>query len=235
MNADFDKNGFISFYEAHHYALMSLDTIDEPIKTSGEFLRKIVSYDMLNSEDLKINRTLSLRQIKKYADLSQKAAIEGLIKKLDLDDDLKPFDLEQLYFTLKEKADSIDSTYGELHDSYKQVKADLWSFIHNNPDYIALYDEYSPQYVLFCTDKDKCNKLLKEINKMDDFQLLKDLYNQKRGLINKYMAAEKKLAKYSRLLELLDDVILMQYFELYAEDSQKEKLAKILACENDGL
>ena len=38
--ADYDKNGQVSFAEAHAYAMIESDTIDVPVRTSGVLLRQ---------------------------------------------------------------------------------------------------------------------------------------------------------------------------------------------------
>lgn len=82
---DYDGDGKISFEEAHAYVILQANTIDLPLKSSGEFLTLWGRYG--NRRDGLLADDASYTEILKAATPVQKAILEGLSKQLDIDGD----------------------------------------------------------------------------------------------------------------------------------------------------
>ena len=80
---DYDGDGAVSFDEAHGYTLLTANTIDMPIKTSGEFLDVESRFANETHPELLAKNT-SYATILTLATPTQKAVLEGLSKQLSL-------------------------------------------------------------------------------------------------------------------------------------------------------
>lgn len=87
---DYNRNGVVSFDEAHAYTVLTADTIDLPISTSEEFLRAHSRFG--NGESSGEASTLLTNQesyalLMKLASPSQRAILVGLSEQLELSGD----------------------------------------------------------------------------------------------------------------------------------------------------
>lgn len=82
---DYNKDGTISFDEAHAYTLITADTIDLPIKTSGEFLKIHGKFGKSGKSDSDLLPDDSPYDVVLgFATASDKAVLEGLSAQLKL-------------------------------------------------------------------------------------------------------------------------------------------------------
>ena len=79
---DYDKDGRISLEEAHAYTILNADTIDVPVKTSGEYLGEESKFGDGSGDLLENDEPYSV--ILKYASPVQKAVLAKLSDKLNL-------------------------------------------------------------------------------------------------------------------------------------------------------
>jgi len=88
---DYNEDGVVSFDEAHAYTLLTADTIDLPIKTSGEFLRVNSEFkgDADRSDDEEAQELLSKEApydtVLELATPFERAVLEGLSAQLELE------------------------------------------------------------------------------------------------------------------------------------------------------
>ncbi len=82
---DYDGDGKISFEEAHAYVILTANTIDLPLKSSGEFLTKWGRYGARRNGLL--TDDASYAEVLKVATPVQKAVLEGLSKQLKIEGD----------------------------------------------------------------------------------------------------------------------------------------------------
>jgi len=79
---DYDRDGVVSFAEAHAFTLLDSNTIDIPAKTSGEFLSVHGKFGKDDSELLTDRE--SYETVLQLASPTQKAVLEGLSEQLGL-------------------------------------------------------------------------------------------------------------------------------------------------------
>ncbi|MCC9658598.1 hypothetical protein LOC70_22555 [Rhodopirellula sp. JC737] len=82
---DYDGDGVVSFEEAHAYTILSADTIDLPVLSSGEYLSIHSRFDEDDPELLKEDESYEL--IHQFATPSQRAILDGLSEQLNLEGD----------------------------------------------------------------------------------------------------------------------------------------------------
>jgi hypothetical protein len=82
---DYDGNGVVSFDEAHAYTVITADTIDLPVLSSGEFLSVHSYFDEDNPDLLRNDESYEL--ILDLATPSQRATLEALSDQLNLSGD----------------------------------------------------------------------------------------------------------------------------------------------------
>lgn len=87
---DYDNDGKVSLEEAHAFVILTANTIDLPLKSSGEFLTKWGKYGKGESDLLPDDAPYS--EILKVASPVQKAVLEGLSEQLDLQGDNRVMD-----------------------------------------------------------------------------------------------------------------------------------------------
>lgn len=79
---DYDGDSRVSFEEAHAYTVLHSDTIDLPIKTSGEFLRQ---HSRLGDQgDHLLGDDVIWKELLQHAAAPQRAVLEGLADELEL-------------------------------------------------------------------------------------------------------------------------------------------------------
>ncbi|MCA9063469.1 MAG: hypothetical protein KDA96_10430 [Planctomycetaceae bacterium] len=81
---DYDRNGVVTFDEAHAYTVLTSDTIDLPITTSGEFLG-IESLFANEAHPELLADDAAWSEILPLATPAEKAVLEGLSQQLNLD------------------------------------------------------------------------------------------------------------------------------------------------------
>jgi hypothetical protein len=79
---DYDGDGRVSLEEAHAYVILNADTIDLPVKTSGEFLR--VESEFGKGESDLLRNAESFETLLKYASPVETVLLKKLSEKLDL-------------------------------------------------------------------------------------------------------------------------------------------------------
>lgn len=85
---DYDRNGTVSFDEAHAYTILSANTIDLPVKTSDEFLRRVSRFAGDGGDDDSaglLSRNADWDSVLELAGPSDRAVLEGLSAQLGLD------------------------------------------------------------------------------------------------------------------------------------------------------
>jgi Caspase domain len=83
---DYNRDGVVSFDEAHAYTLLSANTIDLPINTSGEYLRTASQFGSDEKPEL-LSKNAPFDSVLKLAGPSDRAVLEGLSTQLKLSGD----------------------------------------------------------------------------------------------------------------------------------------------------
>lgn len=80
---DYNQDGVVSFDEAHGFTILTSNSIDLPIKTSGEFLRVHSKFGSPGDEAL-LSKDITYSRLLELANPTQRAVLDGLSAQLEL-------------------------------------------------------------------------------------------------------------------------------------------------------
>ena len=136
---DYDQDGQVSFEEAHAYTVLTSETIDLPVKTSGEYLSEVSRFDEDDERLLKNDAPYST--VLKLASPVQRTVLEGLSKKLNLKGEKRLVDAWEK--TRAERGRNRSRRVPEVENLRRRIAGDLrkrWPSLANlmNPEAIRL-------------------------------------------------------------------------------------------------
>lgn len=224
---DYDKNGEITSYEAHYYALMNADTVDRPVTTSSELLRQL-------NYDWKKEYLLPVYDYK--LDAAEKLALETLSKKvkLDLATSEDPFNLlvditKKTISEIEEKEKQLDELSNITNERYNSILSDAatrFSFLNHLLDLA----EQDPPVTVTVSENNK-RRLNRYLRRHTDYPPLIDLLEKTQQQNDEIVQLKIKKALHMRILYLLETKILE--LALYEAGNQEhiQKYEALLACE----
>lgn len=191
---DYDGDGTVSFDEAHAYTVLTSDTIDLPIRSSGEFLG-IESLFANNQHPDLLPDDADFDSVLNLATPAEKAVLLGLSKQLGLDGDDR-------VSRARREAQSRRRTRGRTRtqdpsaELRQRIARDLkrrWPELANvlNPVSIELLTTRSEEFV-------------RAVENHRDYQRYRELADEEKA---KLSATEQKV-KYERLVRTAENVIL---------------------------
>lgn len=217
---DYDGNGTVSFEEAHAYTVLTADTIDLPIKTSGEFL-SVYSVFGTDDPDLLGNEE-PYSVVLKFASPSERAVLEGLSKQLKLSGENRLVDAykETEKETAPPRGRRTQSPAGQLR---RKIAGDLrrqWPELANvfNPLVLELLTTRSQEFI-------------DAVEKHRDYARYRELADQEQNRPD----PEKSIVKYERFLRFADNVILAENLKRMGDAERIAQFESILALERESL
>lgn len=205
---DYDSDGKVSLEEAHAYVLLTANTIDLPLKSSGEFLTKWGRYGRGESDLLPDDAAYST--IIAAATPVQVAVLDGLSKQLGLDGDNR---VMAAYEQTRNAANDRRSR-GRRGSSQPeaQLKAKIAS--HLKRRWPELSNLMNPGSIELITTRQ--TEFLQAIEKHPDYAKYQALAAKE---IN---SEEKRKVKFERFLRTVDNVI-------FAENLRREKKTELVS------
>ncbi len=196
---DYNRDGHVSFDEAHAYTILSSDTIDLPIKTSDEFLGDQSLFRDTKHPDL-LTRELPYEQVVKFAEPAERAVLDGLSLQLELGGSDRLEAAERMKAQSRSRGRGRfrgrpDDTVSQLR---RKISADLlgkWPGLANlmNPIAIELVTTRSTDFI-------------------HAIEVHPD-YSRYRGLVDnapKVLNEQEKIVKYERFIRTVENVILRE-------------------------
>lgn len=190
---DYDGDGRVSFEEAHAYTILSADTIDLPVKTSGEYLN--IESKFGDAKDGLLDNDEPYSLVLKFASPVQWKVLEDLSKKLNLNGENR---LVDAYEKTKTERRRRRTPTKESVSVRRRIAADVkkkWPELANlmNPKAISLVTTEQDEFVrVIETHRD---------------------YNRYRQLVAKEKAApdaQQTRVQYERFLRVADNVVLAE-------------------------
>lgn len=152
---DYNEDGVVSFDEAHAYTLLTADTIDLPIKTSGEFLRMNSKFDgdVKDSEIELLGKESPYDMVLQFATPVERAVLEGLSEQLELKGNERLKDVSKQLQNRRSSSRSrgrVPTT--ERSRLQREIRADLlkrWPALANtlNPIATELLTERADEFI----------------------------------------------------------------------------------------
>ncbi|GAA4463771.1 hypothetical protein [Novipirellula rosea] len=196
---DYDNDGVVSFEEAHAYTILKSDTIDLPIKTSGEFLGEESGFQDDQHPDL-LPRDLEYSELLKYATPADRAVLEGLSAQLELEGE------HRLEAAERKKDERRPRGRGRSRPTTTDNSASLRRKIANDlrGKWPALANPLNPIGIELMTDRS--DDFIHAIESHPDYAKYRELADANQNSLND----REKLVKYERFIRTAEDVILRE-------------------------
>ncbi len=196
---DYDKDGVVSFDEAHAYTILLSDTIDLPIKTSDEFLGDHARFQNERYSDL-LPRELPFDQVIDLATPSEKAILEGLSRQLELGG------LNRLEAAEERKAQirarGRGRSRGRAEDTQAQLRRKIATDIESR--WPAVTNLMNPLVIDLVTTQSE--EFIRAIETHPDYQ-------RYRGIIDNapdVLSDQERQVKYERFVRTIENAILRE-------------------------
>ena len=216
---DYNTDGKVSFEEAHAYTVLTANTIDLPVKTSGEFLSTYSIFGNNNRQLLTNEEPYST--VLNLANSSQKAVLEGLSEQLELTGENRLVNAWRATETNQNNTRNSRGrrTRNPLTQLRNRIAGDLeatWPELANllNPVAIELVTTRSEEFVA-AVEAHPAYKRYRE---------LKENQSERRD-------PEKRIVKFERFLRIADNVILEENLRRLGDQNRIRQFESIVAAE----
>jgi hypothetical protein len=229
-SCDFDKDGVITFAEAHAHVLLTDDSIDVPTTTSDRFLRLNSDPGASRSGGL-VNAEEMLARLEGLATPSERAVIEGLSKQLSLSGQYR-------YQGAREMADSLQEAHKQNKDKRSELKKELDDVCDRICDGLEvrwpeLHNRWDPAVDRIL--REEGGEVVKAIKSNRNYAEFDRIYIERNELASKDDALEAKWARCQRLMHRLERIALAHNLAKVGDEPTREKFKAILAAESGTL
>ncbi|MGB7346254.1 MAG: hypothetical protein WBD20_18695 [Pirellulaceae bacterium] len=218
---DYDNDGKVSYEEAHAYTILNADTIDLPVKTSGEYLSLVSRFatDKDNKNLLKNDEPFSV--VLKYANPVQKAILNGLSNQLDLNGEDRLIDAWRLSRPQRRRGRSRPAN--ESDPLRQKIAVDIkarWPELANvlNPKAIELITSEQDQFVSAIQQHPRFARYM-ELKKGEESKL----------------SEQHQQVKYERFLRVADNVMMAENLRRIDKPKELAQYEAIVAAERQTL
>jgi len=224
---DFDGDGHVSLAEAHAYVLIHSDTIDLPLTTSDVLVRQF-SKDRgpgLLSADMDFDRLLE------HASSSQRAAMEGLSKVLNLSGNARLLEAQHLADQITSDRKGIQKRRQQRFGDRDQMAALLRSrLLRKWPELANPWDPTAAKLV-----SEQGGSIVKFIQGDRIYGRFDQARSAADDLDNQDLDLERKWAKCQRLIYAIQTIALQANLPRVADASVLERYRQMIADESGTL
>jgi hypothetical protein len=223
---DYNGDGVVSFDEAHAYTILTADTIDLPVKTSGEFLSVHSKFGDDDSELLVNDEPYDV--VWDLATPAQKAILEGLSEQLGLTGQNRLVVAWRATEPRRDQGAGRGRSRGRRPESptgqlRRRIAGDIekrWPELANvlNPGAVELLTSRSDEFV-------------RAIEEHPSFKRYRELTEQSRSA----PSDQEKTVKYERFLRAADNVVLAENLRRMNEPKKLAQYEAIVAAESNSL
>ncbi|MEW4488716.1 hypothetical protein AB1L42_11570 [Thalassoglobus sp. JC818] len=223
---DYNKDGKTTFEEAHAYTILTADTIDLPVKTSGEYLSVYSRFRNNGRPDL-LSDEEPYDTLLKYATPSERAVLEGLSEQLKLTGQDRIVQAWRATDSQpNERRGRRPRSRGpeqQLRQLQHRIARDLeekWPELANvlNPLSVELLTTRQDEFV-------------EAIENHSDF----NRYQTLKKTVENAPDAEKKNVKYERFLRVADNIILAENLKRIGDRERIAEFEEIVKLESGTL
>jgi hypothetical protein len=244
--ADYDKNGQVSFAEAHAYAIIESDTIDVPVRASGALLQQ---YSELSKPTRKAGSAenvtgASNKDAAEFAELKgplsklaatcrpdQRAILAQLTVKLGLGATSTIEDVRKKLEQVEDKIESADSKLSAAtrtrRNALKAVRNELYKI------WPELRAEYAPLAIELASDR--ADEFVGHVQRMPDYDALRDAKKEESELTKASMQVEREKARCERLLQACEYAVLAANLPRIAKPEIVKRYDRLIAMEEGTL
>ncbi len=232
---DYDENGFVSFAEAHAYTILTSDTIDLPIKTSGEYLRSVSKFaDDRDEESELLGKEADYSKVLELAGPVDRIILETLSEKLNLSGEARIATArkEGKRSTRSSRSSRGSFSRGRRGPTSERAKLKMRIAADVKRKWPSLGNVLNPESVELVTTKSK--EFVKAIETHKDYAKYRKLMDAQ-GAASKKLSPTESKVKYERFVRIAENVILSANLESVGSDSEKEAYARLVAGEFSSL
>ncbi len=220
---DYNKDGKISFEEAHAYTILRSDTIDLPINTSGEFLGIESMFQDDKHPDL-LPRDLAYDEVLKLATPSERAILEGLSEQLELSGQDRLSDAERLSNENRSRGRSRGRYRGRSEDPGDRLRRKIASHLRRRwPELANLMNPVSIELVTTRSDE-----FIQAVEGHPDYSRYRELTRAE----SRDLDEREKRVKYERFVMAFENVILRENLLRLGDANAIDHFQKIVENEN---
>lgn len=223
---DYDRNGMVSFEEAHAFAVLRSPTIDIPVKTSGALLRKFSKLGSKKKPELFSAQT-SYDQLFKKASPAQQAILQGLSAELKFNRSDRATEASALASKLEKQRKRLESERKKKDSKSRTVTGEIAKAIKNR--WPELNNRWDPQVANLL--QGEAEALVKFIESHPRFGEMTKLRKQSDKLSDERLSLEKKWCKCQRLLRTLQNVALAANLPKVASPEVQSRYETLIAAE----
>ncbi len=246
--ADYNKDGQVSFAEAHAYAMIESNTIDVPVRTSGALLRKysqvgrptkkrdagaIANKDEnAEANDVEYAEMQGpLATLMEFCRSDRRAILEQLPEKLGLGTQPTVEDVQKRLRGLKDKIatanEKLAAATKTRRDELKKLRTEIYK------TWPELRAEYAPLAIELATDR--ADGFVNRVKGMPDYAALGDAKKMEDSLSKAFLQLEREKAGCERLLETCEDAVLAANLPRVAKPEIVARYEQLLSMEEGTL
>jgi len=254
--ADYDKNGHVSFAEAHAYAVIESDTIDVPVRTTEALLRQYSRIGSLDGDSTAADGNGSERSATSDKDASsndsageltkmsgpiskllttcrpdQRAVLEQLPDKCELGSEPT---IESIQQKIEQSNKTLDAQEAKLAAATKARRAELKKLkdeiFKQWPELKATYSSLS-----FELAGDRGPEFVREVQAMPNFEPWRDAKAKEKEMSKAALRAERQKARLERLLRTCEDAVLAENLSRVAAPEIVKRYQALIAMEEETL
>lgn len=217
---DYDQNGEVSFEEAHAYVILTADTIDLPVKTSGEFLT--VHSKFSDGDDGLLANDVDYSLVLELATASQKEILEGLSEQLKLSGDNRLVDAWKATQTRRgpgRNRQPVSRGQDKSRDVRREIASDL------KRRWPALANVLNPLAIELITTRS--NELVAAIEDHPKYESYRELSLEAKSTLSE----QKRKVKFDRFLRTADNVIMAENLKRMDDQGKLEQFQALVAAE----
>lgn len=242
-DADYNKDGKISFAEAHSYAVIESDTIDVPVCTTEALLRKYSelpkskeneaeaknrSADKNSADDELVKLSGPLSTLAEDCRPEQRAVLDQLPAKLGLRRGATVEDVEKKLTELDGKLDAADAKAQTAtrtrRSALKAVRNEIYGL------WPELQTEWAPLAVDLATDR--ADEFVDKVQKLPDYATYRYAKKREDELVKASMQVEREKARAERLLRACETAVLAANLAKVAKPEIVKHYEQLVAMEN---
>ncbi len=221
---DYDQNGVVSFDEAHAYVILTADTIDLPIKTSGEFLT--VSSKFSDGDDGLLANDVAYSLVLELATASQKVILEGLSEQLKLSGENRLVDAWKATQTRRGPGRNRQPA-PRSQDKSRDVRREIASDLKRR--WPALANVLNPLAIELITTRS--NELVAAIEEHPKYESYRELNLEAKSTLSE----QKRKVKFDRFLRTADNVIMAENLKRMDDKKKFEQYQELVLAEGKTL
>lgn len=227
---DYDRDGSVSFEEAHAYAVLNSPTIDIPVKTSDAALRALSRLGDDKNPGL-LSAHSPIDELESHATPAELAILKGLSEQLELSGRDRADEAEKLSKQLDGRRKEIDKEIRKQNGIKNSILNELSSRLKMR--WPELNNRWDPQVgALLTTDSEQVVRMIKQHPRYEELNRIEQEIDRADA---QSLDLEKRWCKCQRLIRALENLALRANLPKVADSDQQRSIDRLLAAERGTL